>query len=89
MPLSSLTAGRAANLLDALAHVGRAAAQAARRGERTVLFFYYSGHAKDSALRLGETRLDIESVKRLIATMPVDVRVAILDSCKSGAFTPE
>src|SRR3954453_5406503 len=39
--------GRAADLLDALAQVGRAAAEAARRGERTALLFYYSGHAKD------------------------------------------
>jgi hypothetical protein len=79
--------GRASDLLDALARIGRAAADAARRGEHTALIFYYSGHAKDGALRLGETRVAIDGLKSLIAAAPVDVRVAILDSCKSGALT--
>ena len=42
-------------------------AEAKQRGERTALFFYYSGHAKDGALRLGETRLPIEALKARIA----------------------
>lgn len=79
--------GRSSDLLDALARVGRAAADAAHHGERTALFFYFSGHAKDGALRLGDTRIGIDAVKSLISTTPVDVRVAIFDSCKSGALT--
>jgi hypothetical protein len=82
-----LIGGRASDLLDALARVGRAAADAGRRGERSALFFYYSGHAKDGALRLGDTRIGIDAMKAQIAATPVDVRVAILDSCKSGALT--
>ncbi len=79
--------GSAADLQGALAKVERQAADAARQGERTVLFFYYSGHAKDGALRLGDTRLSIDALKALVAAAPVDVRIAILDSCRSGAMT--
>jgi hypothetical protein len=82
-----LIGARAPDLLEALARVGRAAADAARRGEHTALFFYYSGHAKDGALRLGDSRIGVDAIKSLIATAPVDVRVAIIDSCKSGALT--
>ena len=60
------------------------AAEAKQHGERTALLFYYSGHAKDGSLRLGETRLPIDGVKARIASSPIDVRIAILDSCKSG-----
>jgi len=38
-------------------------------------------------LRLGETRVPIDGIKARIASSPIDVRVAILDSCKSGAFS--
>ena len=45
------------------------AAEATRHGEQTALFFYYSGHAKDGALRLGETRLPIDGLKARIAVV--------------------
>jgi hypothetical protein len=63
------------------------AAEAKRHGEQTALFFYYSGHAKDGSLRLGETRLPIDGIKGRIASSQFDVRIAILDSCRSGAIT--
>jgi hypothetical protein len=75
------------DVLSALGKVAQQAGEAARRGEKTALFFYFSGHAKDGALRLGETRLPIDALKVRIAALPVDVRVAILDSCRSGAIT--
>ncbi len=79
--------GSAADLQGALAKVERQAADAARHGERTALFFYYSGHAKDGALRLGDSRLPIDALKALVAAAPVDIRIAILDSCRSGEMT--
>ncbi|HZL20822.1 MAG TPA: caspase family protein, partial [Polyangia bacterium] len=79
--------GSAGDLQAALGKVERQAAEATRRGEKTALFFYYSGHAKDGALRLGDTRLPIETLKALVAAAPVDIRIAILDSCRSGAMT--
>jgi hypothetical protein len=82
-----LVGASASQLLSALVAVEMQAAEAKRRGERTALLFYYSGHAKDGALRLGETRLPVEGIKARIASSPIDVRIAILDSCKSGAMT--
>jgi hypothetical protein len=79
--------GSAADLQAALARVERLAAEATRRGEHTALFFYYSGHAKDGALRLGDSRLSLDALKALVAAAPVDIRIAILDSCRSGAMT--
>jgi hypothetical protein len=79
--------GSAQDLLAALAQTERRAADARARGERTALVLYYSGHAKDGALRLGDTRLPLDSLRARIAASPVDVRIAILDSCRSGELT--
>src|SRR3954462_3498940 len=79
--------GGASDVLVALAKVEKQAAEAARHGEHTALFFYYSGHAKDGALRLGESRLPIDALKGLLAAAAVDVRIVILDSCRSGSIT--
>ena len=79
--------GSAQDLLASLAATERRAADARTHGERTALIFYYSGHAKDGALRLGDTQLPLDSLKARIAASPVDVRIAILDSCRSGALT--
>lgn len=81
-----LVGATAAEVVAALAKVGGQAAEAARRGEKTALYFYYSGHAKDGALRMGETQLAIGELKARVAAAPVDVRIAILDSCRSGAM---
>ncbi|HXU63937.1 MAG TPA: caspase family protein, partial [Polyangia bacterium] len=78
--------GTAGDVLAAVAHVNRQAGEAARRGERTALLFYYSGHAKDGALRLGDSRLPIDSLRGLLAAAPVDVRIVILDACRSGSI---
>jgi hypothetical protein len=59
--------------------------QAERQGQRTALIIYYSGHAKDGALRLGPTRLPLEALKqRLGSGSPADVRIGIFDACRSG-----
>jgi len=75
-----LTGATASQLLAALVAVEQQAAAAKQRGERTALFFYYSGHAKDGSLRMGETRIPIDGIKARIAASPIDVRIAILDS---------
>lgn len=75
------------DVLTALAEVERRIRDARQRGERTTLFFYYSGHAKDGALRLGTTKLPMESVKARLAQGPADMRVAVFDACRSGSLT--
>src|SRR5207244_13150004 len=79
--------GTAGEVLAALGAAERQAAQARGRGERTALIVYYSGHAKEGDLRLGETRLPLEALKGRIAQAPADIRIAIFDSCRSGVVT--
>ncbi len=74
-------------LLKSLAEIERRAAAARAKGDRTALFFYYSGHAKDGALRLGATQLPMESLKARLAQAPADFRLAVFDACKSGSIT--
>jgi uncharacterized caspase-like protein len=79
--------GTADEVLSALAAVERRADAARRAGEHTALILYYSGHAKDGALRLGDTTLSLDALKGTLARAPVDIRIAILDSCRSGVLT--
>ncbi|MCE9668233.1 caspase family protein [Myxococcus stipitatus] len=75
------------DFLAALTELEARSREAQARGERTALLVYYSGHAKDGALRLGGSRLGFEDLKRRLAAAPADIRIAILDSCRSGALT--
>lgn len=77
----------AEDVLIALGELERKSRDARARGERTALIFYFSGHAKDGALRLGDTRLPLESIKNRLSQAPADVRLAVFDSCRSGAVT--
>jgi Caspase domain len=77
----------AQDVLIALADLETKARAAQLRGERTTLLIYYSGHAKDGALRLGDSRLPFDALKRRLSGAPADIRIAILDSCRSGALT--
>lgn len=79
--------GTADDVSAALADVEGRSAAARGRGERTSLFFYYSGHAKDGQLRLGKTKLGLDALKSRIAQAPIDVKIAVLDACRSGALT--
>ncbi|MGB1277695.1 MAG: caspase family protein, partial [Nannocystaceae bacterium] len=63
-------------------------ARAARaRDERVELLFYYSGHSDETGLLIGEKRVSYRWLREKIDALPADVRIAILDSCASGAFT--
>lgn len=79
--------GTADDFLSALSTLERRAQAASVLGERTALFVYFSGHAKDGALRLGDTALPLEALKDRLAHSPVDVRIGIFDACRSGAIT--
>lgn len=64
-----------------------ALARQAGDGGRTELLFYYSGHADDKGLLLGEDRYSYRSLRDRLDEVPADVRIAVLDACASGAFT--
>jgi hypothetical protein len=54
---------------------------------RVEVIFYYSGHSDEEALFLGDERVTYVELKDLITSLAADVRIAIFDSCASGALT--
>ena len=54
---------------------------------RTEFLFYYSGHADEKGLLLGDDRYSYRSLRDQMDAVPVDVRIAVLDACASGAIT--
>lgn len=61
-------------------------ARLAAEGGRTEVVFYYSGHSDERGLLLGAQRLDYAELRSTLHALPGDVRIAILDSCASGAL---
>ena len=49
--------------------------------------FYYSGHSDEDGLLIGNDRVSYDELRARIQGIPAEVRLAILDSCASGAFT--
>ena len=82
-----LTAATADEVRAAIADLSERAEQAKARGDETVLLVYYSGHAKDGDLRLGDTRMSLFELRDALRNAPADVRIGLLDSCQSGAIT--
>jgi hypothetical protein len=60
---------------------------AAHPGARVELFLYYSGHSDEDGLLLGDERLPYPELRQALEASRADVRIAILDSCASGAMT--
>jgi hypothetical protein len=60
---------------------------AKRTSRRVEVIFYFSGHSDEESLFLGAERVPYAELKGLIAALAADVRIAILDSCASGAVT--
>ena len=54
---------------------------------RVEFIFYYSGHSDEEHILLGKEKIAYKDLRETIEDMDVDVRIAILDSCASGAFT--
>ncbi|WNZ63972.1 caspase family protein [Myxococcus sp. MxC21-1] len=74
------------NLQLGLARMRGRIEEARRAGERTLLFFFFSGHGDEASLRLGGEALPLAELQRLLAEVPATVTVAILDACHSGAL---
>jgi len=73
--------------LQAVSATERRMEEARKKGQRTALMVYYSGHAKDGSLRLGATQLPMQSLKARLAQSPADIRLAVFDACRSGVMT--
>jgi hypothetical protein len=79
--------GDADEVTAALAEVEDAIRRAKDSGQTALLLFYYSGHAKDGHLRLGDTRLPMGVIKDWLRDSKADVRLAFVDACQSGEIT--
>lgn len=78
--------GKAA-VTDALARAKqRIIAYQADPANRVVAVFYFSGHSDGQALELGADRLGFAELRGYLAQLGADVRLALVDSCKSGAL---
>jgi Caspase domain len=56
-------------------------------GQRTLLVFYFSGHAGLGSLELGDDHIDFSELKQAMENSTADVKVAIVDACESGGLT--
>lgn len=59
----------------------------AKTDRRTEIIFYYSGHSDDEGLLLNREKYYYRELREKINSIPSDMRIVILDSCASGAFT--
>ena len=76
-----------AALLDTFVVLAKRMRGARASGKRVQFIFYYSGHSDRSGLRLRADTVSYRELKEKIASLPADVKIGILDSCESGAFT--
>jgi hypothetical protein len=51
---------------------------------RTMLLFYFSGHSDGESLEFGREKLAYARLKALLAGTEADVRLVIVDACRSG-----
>lgn len=71
----------------ALGEVEARLARAKAEGAQTSLLVYYSGHARDGALRLGDSRWPMVELRGALSRSAADVRLGVIDACQSGAIT--
>src|SRR4029450_1116056 len=76
-------------LIDALDVLSRRVTETRRTsaGGRTEIVVYYSGHADEQGLLIGDDRYSYRTLRDRLDQIPADVRIAVLDACASGAFT--
>jgi hypothetical protein len=63
------------------------AAQKSNRLQRIEFLFYYSGHSDERGLLFSGHHLTYKKIRKELKSLTADVRIAVLDSCSSGALT--
>ncbi|MBN2495984.1 MAG: caspase family protein [Deltaproteobacteria bacterium] len=58
-----------------------------RKDRQSVFVFFYSGHARSSALDLGSDAVALDELKALLARLPATVTLVVLDACQAGAIS--
>ena len=82
-----LRGGDVGRLERVLEQVAARVATEAVDGERQLLFVYYSGHADAQALHLRGSALSHRRLAALAEAVPANVRVLVVDACRSGELT--
>jgi hypothetical protein len=67
--------------------LGRRLDAARATSKRLELIVYYSGHSDEEGLLVRGERIPYTELRQRLDAVPADLRVAILDSCASGALT--
>ena len=61
--------------------------KASQSSSRIEVVLYYSGHADENGLLLGEDRLTYRALRDAMNSIQADVHITVLDACASGAIT--
>lgn len=75
-----------ANFISSLQKLNNKLVAAKSNYKRIELLFYYSGHSDEEGILLNDEKIYYKDIKKAIEKFPADVRIAIFDSCSSGAF---
>jgi hypothetical protein len=70
-----------------LGQLGQRVAADAAAGRPSRLLFYYSGHARATAIDLGRQQMPLAELRQRLFDMPAKLTVVVLDACQSGAFS--
>lgn len=57
--------------------------EAENRGEHTVVFFYFSGHADREELHLANEKIGIDEIEEILKDGPADTVVSVIDACQN------
>lgn len=77
----------AAAVVQTLNDVEEDVRRARASGKSTAVFVYYSGHADATALHLGASQLPFDRLRELVRSLPADLRVLVVDACRSGGIS--
>jgi len=75
-----------ASLLSAFTELKGRLGREQRPQVRREVFVYFSGHSDEEGLLLGDERVSYRELRQWIDSVGADVRIAVLDSCASGAL---
>jgi Caspase domain len=74
-------------LRQRLDRITRRVAADVAAGKQARFVFYYSGHARSTALDLGPAALPLDELRQRLLAVPATLKIVVLDACQSGAFS--
>ncbi len=70
-----------------LDNLDKVLAQGKGKSGREEVLVYYSGHADEKGLHLGEETYSWQEFRKRVDALNADVKIAVIDACGSGAIT--